>query len=124
MHLLKANPFFGTSPVIYLNDPILLRSMQGEGIIDLTNTYLLLMIRSGIFSVLSFLAIWIVLCKGLCHIEAPNDTASVLMACCVVTAVMLFICSPFSFIPVYYWFLIGLVVGFLRNHSLKKTEVR
>jgi hypothetical protein len=124
MHLLKASPFFGTPPHIYLSDPILLQSMQGEGIIDLTNTYLLLMIRSGIFSMLSFLSIWIVLCKGLCHVKGDEGTASVLMACCIVMAVMLFICSPVTFVPVYYWFLIGLVVGFLRNHSAQQITVR
>jgi|GEM_PF-4509033 len=118
IHIVKAHPFFGSARNTFLNDPILLRSMQGEGIVDITNTYLFIALKSGLISLAIFITLWLVLLRGLCRVPGPEHTSAILMSVCVVTMVMLFISSSVSFIPVYYWLLIALVCGFIRQYTL------
>ncbi|ODS23126.1 hypothetical protein AB835_10415 [Candidatus Endobugula sertula] len=117
MHLIKENLLFGSSPAIFLQDPILMNSIQGEGIIDVTNTYLFLMLKSGIFSLLAFLGIWLTVLRGLYVVETPEHTASILMSVSISTMFMLFICSPILFVPAYFWILIALSIGLIRRYS-------
>lgn len=117
MHLVLKNPIFGTSPRIYLNDPVLLGSLQGEGIIDLTNTYLLIALKSGLIAMFAFLGVWLMLMRGLYRAEIPEYLASLLMGICVVNVIMLFMTSPINFVYSYMWLLAAIVCGLIRYYS-------
>jgi hypothetical protein len=121
LHIVTKSPLLGTSPVIYLQDPILLQSLQGEGIIDITNTYLLIALKSGLVSLAAYLGIWFALLKGLYSIPADDKTSALLMAVCMVVMVMLFITSAISFVPAYCWLLIALTSGYIRRWQIGES---
>lgn len=117
IHLVFKNPIFGVSPEVYLHDPILLRSLQGEGIIDLTNTYLLIALETGLIAMFAFLGVWVVLMRGLYRVEVPYGLAALLMSMCLVNVVMLFMTSPESFVFPYMWLLAAIVCSVIRFYS-------
>ncbi len=116
--IIVRSPLFGTSPWIYLKDPAMLRSLQGEGIIDITNTYLLIALNSGLPALMAYVGIWFALLRGLYSVQAKDELSAILMGVCIVTMVMLFITSPISFASAYYWLLIALVCGYIRQWQI------
>jgi len=113
---IKNNFWFGSSD--FWSNPMLLNSMQGEGIIDITNTFLAEILASGFVALFLYLAIWIQCLRGLYNVNGSKDIAALLMAMCITTMLMLFISSPILTIPNYYWLLIALVSGFIRSNTV------
>lgn len=115
-----ANNFLFGSKDFWL-DAKLQNSMQGEGIIDITNMFLGVILNTGMIGLIFFVSIWLFCLRGLSMAENENVSASLLMGMCVNTMLMLFISSPVFSIPYYFWMLIALIAGFLRNNTYKNT---
>jgi len=112
---IKNNLFFGSTD--YLINEKLQNSVQGQGIIDVTNTYLGIILGNGLVGLFFFLGVWFVGLKGLYRVNAPDNTASILMAMCVTMMLMMFILSPVWSAPSYSWLLLAIISGFLRLYD-------
>jgi O-antigen ligase len=120
--LLAQSPFFGV--------PNFLRYMeelrQGEGIIDLVNTYLIIALSYGGIALVLFLS---VLCTVLYKVyretraQARSDEDATLIGCSVIACivgsfVMIGTVSPISFIPYSLWALAGIGLSYCRALGL------
>jgi len=113
---IKNNLLFGSKD--YWTNAMLQNSFQGEGIIDITNSYLRVILESGIVGLFLFLGVWFTALKGLYRVHAPDNTAALLMGICVTMMLMMFICSLVSTIPSYVWLVLAIISGFFKlNHN-------
>jgi O-antigen ligase len=117
--IIKNNLLFGTDDP---NKGGALESMrQGQGIIDIVNSYLELLFFQGIVGFTLFLAIFSISIRNL-YVAAKSVRkknkfwllGNMLIAMTLSTLVMIGTVSSVNFIPVYYWALIGLVGAYTR----------
>jgi hypothetical protein len=121
--VIMQNPFFGTFDFIY--SPELQELKQGEGIIDVVNTYLGVGLASGLvgLSLFSgfFIAVAVSIFKGMRNLADRNDElyllGQVLFSTLLGILVILFTVSSISVIPVIYWSVAGLGVAYARMLS-------
>lgn len=117
--VIKDNLLFGTDDP---NEGGALESMrQGQGIIDIVNSYLQLLLFQGIVGFILFLMIFSISIRGVyvaTKSAKKNKQVSLLgnmlLAMIVSTLVMIATVSSTGFIPVYYWSLIGFVSAYIR----------
>lgn len=130
MNIIEANPLFGSFDfLLYLEE---LR--QGQGIIDLVNSYLNIALASGLVGLSLFAAFFGVILfnirKGMHGLDANDERhllGRVLMATLIGILVIIFTVSSINSIPVVYWAVAGLGVAYVRmlavaNASLKVPE--
>jgi O-antigen ligase len=94
---------------------------QGQGIIDIVNSYLELLFFQGIVGFTLFLTIFFISIRNL-YVAAKSVRknnkvwllGNMLIAMTLSTLVMIGTVSSVNFIPVYYWALIGLVGAYTR----------
>lgn len=117
--IIKNNLLFGTDDP---NKGGALESMrQGQGIIDIVNSYLELLFFQGIVGFTLFLAIFSISIRNL-YVAAKSVRknnkvwllGNMLTAMTVSTLVMIGTVSSVDFIPIYYWSLIGLAGAYAR----------
>lgn len=112
--VIEKNFWFGS--VDFLETPEMLTMIQGEGIIDLVNTYLVYALEFGIIGFILFVSPFILVgafvfsTKSL-SIEALSIRA-VLLGLLLGTSVTIYTVSSISIIPRFYWLLIGLMAAF------------
>jgi len=115
------NPWFGSTE-FYLN-PLFDELRVDAGFIDIVNTYLYILLRYGVFVLILFSSIllcaFMQLLKQIRLLDRSEDTrirrvGAGLAAIVAATMVILGTVSSVSFIPIYYWILIGLSVSFIR----------
>lgn len=128
MVLIKKNPLFGD--VNYLNTPEMEAMRQGQGIIDIVNTYIGIALPYGLVSVLLFIGIFISLifdCRKIFKRKTTDEDVKllgrVLVACIAGVMFTIFTVSSISYIPTLYWVLISLSACYVNIHS-KITKQR
>jgi hypothetical protein len=101
---------------------------QGQGIIDIVNSYLEVLIYQGIVGFCLFLIIFFVALynlysavKSIKRNQKICLLGNILIAMIVATLVMIGTVSSVNFIPIYYWSLIGLVGAYI--HMCKRHQV-
>jgi len=127
--VIKENPLFGSYDfVLYLEE---LR--QGQGIIDIVNTYVAVALSTGLVGLGLFLSFFITATAGLYKIlkHHPDDElveerlmGRTLISTLLGILVIIFTVSSISYIPVVYWSIAGLCVActrILRNSANTST---
>ena len=130
MILFKKNPFFGD--VNFRDTPEMESLRQGQGIIDVVNTYIGILLPYGLIALALFVGVLVFLifrCRKIIN-RANIDIESKLMgrafiACIVGVMFTIFTVSSISFISTFYWVLIALTSAYINinkitNFGLKK----
>lgn len=126
MILIKKNPLFGD--VNYLNTSEMEAMRQGQGIIDIVNTYIGIALPYGLIALLIFIGVFISLvldCRKIFKRKTCDEDVKlmgrILVAC--ITGVMftIFTVSSISYIPSLYWVLISLSACYVNIHLKIKT---
>lgn len=115
--IIMANPLFGSYDfLLYLEE---LR--QGQGIIDLVNSYLSIALSSGLVGLSLFASffgvILIGIAKGMHGLDKNNELhllGRVLIAALIGILVIIFTVSSINVIPVIYWAVAGLGLAYIR----------
>jgi hypothetical protein len=129
MFLIYENPWFG-SPT-FMSEPIMQQMVQGQGIIDLVNTYVALALSSGLVGVVLFCSVLIgPLIKGIpleirllakAQKQRQPDLADPLLraALCALlsSAIAIGTVSSITVIPWTYWLLAGLALNLIQRQS-------
>jgi O-antigen ligase len=127
LDLIWDNPFFGSFD--YINTPEMEAMRQGQGIIDIVNTYVAVGLGSGLVGLSLFAGFFLAVIgrlfrtiRNLCN---PDDEAyqlgQVLLAVLLGIIVMIGTVSSISFIPVVYWTLAGVGVAYSRMVERQTT---
>ncbi len=113
------NPLFGAWNAVYA--PAMQELKQGQGIIDIVNTYIAIGLRSGLLGLSLFAGFFIVICIRLWRKfrsmgkenEALQDIGRGLFStlACILTTIATV--SSITFIPIVYYLIAGLSVSFL-----------
>ena len=115
----QRNPWFGSTT--YLKTPEMESMRQGQGIIDLVNTYLQVVLPYGIIGLIVFTAIFLVVlirCFLMIKRLPKTEIELILMgrflfAILLSIIIMIGTVSSIDYIPVFYWAFIGLIVAYL-----------
>lgn len=117
----QKNPLLGSTN--YLETPEMESMRQGQGIIDLVNTYIQIALPSGILGLILFCALFFGLSRG-CYRAIktlPKDQYSLLQAgrslFCILISVLFIIgtVSSIDYVPVFYWALAGIAAAYLKT---------
>ncbi|MDP1674935.1 MAG: O-antigen ligase family protein [Burkholderiales bacterium] len=125
MQVIMENPFFGAFDYFY--SPAMQELRQGQGIIDIVNTYLAIGLGSGLVGLALFAGFFVTVAisifKGMRLRADRNDESYALGQCLLATLlgimVMIATVSSITVIPVIYWSVAGLGVAYAR--MLRKT---
>lgn len=126
--VIERNLWFGS--VDYLQTPEMLRMIQGEGIIDLVNTYIQVALETGIVGLMLFVASFVV--AGLAALKRCRRAANAypelnrqgrwLLALLAGTAVTIFTTSSITVIPYVYWSILGMAVAYAYGETPSNTS--
>ncbi|RCL27345.1 ligase [Pseudomonas sp. AFG_SD02_1510_Pfu_092] len=116
--VIQRNPLFGSFD--FRNTPEMQAMIQGEGIIDIVNTYINLALRVGLVGLGLFVAFFAVVLLGIRKAmrsiadkdDERRQLGRVLLATLAGILVIIFTVSSISFIPVVYWSIAGLGVAY------------
>jgi O-antigen ligase len=129
IQVILQNPFFGAFDYFY--SPAIQDLRQGEGIVDIVNTYLAVGLGNGLVGlslfVGFFLSVAFAIFRGMKKLADRNDASyslgqglfATLMGILVTIATV----SSITVIPVIYWSVAGLGVAYARMLVLAKTSV-
>lgn len=127
--VIQRNPWFGS--VDFLMAPEMQEMRQGQGIIDIVNTYLSIALSSGLVGVALFcgffLSILVALRRTIRAKQTEDDArlcGRALLATVVGILLMIFIVSSITVIPIIYWSVAGLCVAFVQmaQNARRDTE--
>ena len=123
IEVIKQNPFFGASDVMNLS--VMQQLKQGQGIIDIVNTYLGVALETGVVGLSLFAGFFIAVVTGIVssmrNLPDRNDElyllGQALLATLLGILVIIFTVSSISLIPVIYWSVAGVGVAYARMHA-------
>ena len=118
--VIQRNPLFGSFD--FRNTPEMQSMIQGEGIIDIVNTYINLALRVGLVGLGLFVAFFAVVLRGIRRAmltfpdkdDERRQLGRVLLATLIGILVIIFTVSSITFIPVVYWSIAGLGVAYIQ----------
>ena len=117
--VIERHPLLGS--VDYLSTPEMQEMIQGEGIIDIVNTYLRVTLNSGLVGLGLFVCFFAVILIGLYQIVRFDikdvdfsQSARASMATLIAILVSIATASSIDFIPYAYWSFSGLCVALIR----------
>lgn len=131
--VIQRNPLFGSFD--FRNTPEMQSMIQGEGIIDIVNTYINVALRVGLVGLGLFLAFFASVLLGIRKAmrsfpdkdDERRQLGRALLATLVGILVIIFTVSSITFIPVVYWTIAGLGVGYSqmvrRLHDSQVSEL-
>jgi len=124
--VMKDNILLGTPS--YLNTSELEQMRQGQGIIDIVNTYVQYGLRGGIVLLGLFMIIFsyllLRLLLALRHVQGPVKNLCVVLISMIVShLVMIFTVSSISYLPYLQWILISVSAAFIHLHVTALTSV-
>lgn len=127
LSIIMANPLFGSYDfLLYLEE---LR--QGQGIIDIVNSYLNIALASGLVGLSLFASFFGVILigifkgmRGLGKNDELHLLGRVLMATLIGILVIIFTVSSINVIPVIYWAVAGLGVAYVRMLALENVSLK
>lgn len=128
LKLVLHNPFFGVPNV--LNE---LKGMrQGEGIIDIVNTYVSVALASGLVGLILFVSVFVTVVLGIYQamskVKKINDElyliGRVFFATLIAVLVMIGTVSSISFIPIVYWSVAALGLAYIQvvKHYIRSLD--
>ncbi|MEQ1559987.1 MAG: O-antigen ligase family protein [Methyloglobulus sp.] len=125
MIVLKHHPWFGSTT--FLDTPEMESMRQGQGIIDLVNSFLVIALKYGFVGLALFVAIFLVLllrCYFILKRIPPSEVDLIRMGrilFAIVISIMLMIAtvSSIDYVPVFYWAFAGILAAYL--HVTEKT---
>ena len=125
----KANPLWGTPH--FLSDPTLVETMtQGQGIVDIVNAYLRILLQYGFFGLIPFLLLVVFCIKNVAStlnksgLKGKGAGNGILLLCLLGGAsVLIFTTSVISFMPYYLWLIYALSVGYVTGAQRKINPV-
>lgn len=115
LEVVQRNPWLGSTN--YLSTPEMLSIIQGEGIIDLVNSYLQVALKSGLVGVSLFLLFFATILIGLRRLLNDifiRDFARASIATLLGILVTIATTSSIDFVPYVYWSFAGLSVALIR----------
>jgi hypothetical protein len=123
IEVLNQNLWFGDMD--YLSNPMMQKMIQGEGIIDMVNSYLQIAMAFGMVGLGLFLLVLLGCWNSLRVPHALKDERGMelqdmqrgLRAALVVMALTIATCSNIEYVPAIIWLLVGLSAGFARITS-------
>lgn len=129
--LIKRNPWFGS--VDYLKSPELEAMLQGQGIIDIVNTYISISLEYGLVGLVLFVGFFLSVLWGtrnaMQSFQDPDKAMArlgrALFATLVGIMVIIFTVSSITIIPIIYWAVGGLGVAYaqmVRKHHWAERE--
>ena len=118
--VIERNPWLGS--VDYRKTPEMQSMIQGEGIIDVVNTYLGIALETGLVGLSLFTAFFATILLGLRratrrlprHQEEARTLGRALLATLCGILVIIFTVSSISIIPVVYWSVAGIAVAYVQ----------
>lgn len=118
--VIQRNPLFGSFD--FRNTPEMQSMIQGEGIIDIVNTYINLALRVGLVGLGLFVAFFAAVLHGIRKAmrsfpdkdDERRQLGRALLATLVGILVIIFTVSSITFIPVVYWTIAGLGVAYVQ----------
>ena len=128
--VIKRNPLFGS--IDFLNTPEMQTMIQGEGIIDIVNTYLIVALKSGLVGLTFFAGFFISIALGIYKsfrtFQNKDDETlrlgRALLATLAGVLVTITTVSNISVIPIVYWSLAGLGAAYIQMvRGLKPPSV-
>ncbi|MGD2167373.1 MAG: O-antigen ligase family protein [Gammaproteobacteria bacterium] len=131
MEVARLNPWFGD--VNYMTNPILEQLRQGQGIIDIVNSYLQVLLMRGYVGLTLFLVPFIsatLAARRLQRAGIANDDPHVerlgraLLATMVGIMITIATVSYINMIPILFWIVVGLCVGTTRLIYSEAPEAR
>lgn len=116
--VIKRNLMFGS--VNYLNNPEMQTMIQGQGIIDIVNSYLGIALEYGLVGVILFVGFFISVLHGIKKAMQLNKDkfneyqllGRVLLSTLICILITIFTVSSISFVPIVYWSISALGVGY------------
>lgn len=118
IQIILENPFFGSADFLLFLEEM----RQGEGIIDIVNTYLMIALRSGLIGLALFLGFFGVIMVAIARRMRlhPADSEAhrlgqALLAVLAGILVMIFTVSSINQVPVIYWAVAGLGYAYSRH---------
>ncbi|KAA0970570.1 hypothetical protein FPY71_08710 [Aureimonas fodinaquatilis] len=123
--IIQRHPFFGSAN--FLTEPEMLAMRQGQGIIDVVNTYLAIALEYGYVTLAAFIGIFVLISFALFKLALKDDEAGFLARICltIYAGILLTIVtvSSVSFIPYIYWTFAGIGVALVRAAALNIQPV-
>ena len=124
--VIERNPFLGS--VNYLETPEMQEMMQGEGIIDIVNTYLQVSLNYGLVGLSLFAGFFLMVLSGIyqCRRMILDKNSELyllgrsLTATLAAVLVIIFTVSSIVAIPIIYWSLAGIGVAYI--NIVKRTQ--
>jgi len=118
--VIQRNPLFGSFD--FRNTPEMQSMIQGEGIIDIVNTYINLALRVGLVGLGLFVAFFVTVLHGIRKAmrsfpdkdDERRQLGRALLATLIGILVIIFTVSSITFIPVVYWTVAGLGVAYIQ----------
>ncbi|MFK0268633.1 O-antigen ligase family protein [Pseudomonas asiatica] len=118
--VIQRNPLFGSFD--FRNTPEMQSMIQGEGIIDIVNTYINLALRVGLVGLGLFVAFFAAVLHGIRKAmrsfpdkdDEQRQLGRALLATLIGILVIIFTVSSITFIPVVYWTVAGLGVAYIQ----------
>lgn len=128
MIVIKRNPWFGSTD--YMKTPEMESMRQGQGIIDIVNSYIAVALRAGVVGLTLYVGFFILTVLGLFRAmrSIPDRNSDeyllgqVLLATMSSVLFIIFTVSSISYIPVVYWSLAGMCVAY--TLMIRKKTVR
>ena len=129
VQVIERNPWLGSND--YLSTPEMKQLIQGQGIVDLVNTYLVIALRSGLVGLGLFLASFATILIGLWKVTkfhaiqviGLSSHARALMAIVIAILVTIATVSSIDSIPYIYWSFAGLSVALIRIAYRERATV-
>lgn len=126
-NVFKQNPLFGSAS--YRENPLMEVMRQGEGIIDVVNSYINVLLEYGIIGLILFLSIFTVallktykVSKNYIQNEDINLLGRVLTSIIAATMLTIFTVSSIDYIPWYYWLILGMSSAYHRTYSRRLSK--
>jgi O-antigen ligase len=118
--VIKRNPLLGS--IDFLSTPEMQAMIQGEGIIDIVNTYLIVTLKSGLVGLTFFAGFFITIAFGIYRSlrtfkdkdDESHRLGRALLATLAGVLVTITTVSNISVIPIVYWSLAGLGVAYIQ----------
>ncbi len=126
--VIKRSPWFGS--VTYLDTPEMESLRQGQGIIDIVNTYIAVALQTGFVGLGLFVGFFILTCLGIYRaMRSIRDRNSeerllgrALLATLLAILLIIFTVSPITFVPIIYWSVAGLGVAYAQMVRRQAAE--
>ena len=131
LEVIAKNPFFGSTD--YANDPLMQNLIQGEGIIDIVNTYLQISLEYGLIGFFLFVTIFVSVLININNVKKLSTNNNMVLISNIflvsIFSIMFVIATVSTLgagtVNVFYWAYIGLAIGYVRlanKPSFVQTE--